>query len=121
MEKLTIQEDEVMRRIWQVGRCTVKDIMAKFDDPKPPYTTIASVVKNLVRKGYVKALSFVNPYIYAPAVEEEEYKRMFMGNVVRNFFENSYADVVSYFVREQKISPDELKDIINRIENGEEQ
>ena len=42
MEKLTMQEEEVMRWIWQIGPCFVKDILAKYPDPKPPYTTLAS-------------------------------------------------------------------------------
>lgn len=54
MEKLTMQEEEVMRLIWQIGPCFVKEILAKYADPKPPYTTLASIVKNLERKKYVK-------------------------------------------------------------------
>ena len=53
MEKLTMQEEEVMLNIWELEECFVKDILAKFPDPKPPYTTVASVVKNLERKHYV--------------------------------------------------------------------
>ncbi|MDR0537479.1 MAG: BlaI/MecI/CopY family transcriptional regulator [Tannerellaceae bacterium] len=119
MEKLTAQEDEVMRRIWQYNAGSVKEIRAKFPEPQPPYTTIASVVKNLERKGYVKVVSFGNSYVYSPLISESDYKQMFMGNVVRNYFENSYKDMVSYFVKERKISPEELKDIIDRIEKGE--
>lgn len=51
MEKLTIQEEEVMLHIWSMGECFVKDIVAKFPEPKPPYTTVASIVTNLKRKG----------------------------------------------------------------------
>lgn len=55
MEKLTIQEEEVMLYIWSMGNCFVKDIVAKFPEPRPPYTTVASIVNNLKRKGYVAA------------------------------------------------------------------
>ena len=55
MEKLTIQEEEVMIYIWELENCFVKEIVAKFEPPAPPYTTIASIVKNLERKGYVTA------------------------------------------------------------------
>ena len=60
MEKLTIQEEEVMLHIWSMGECFVKDIVAKFPEPKPPYTTVASIVNNLKRKGYVTAKRFGN-------------------------------------------------------------
>lgn len=121
MKKLTEQEEEVMIYIWEIGACFVKDIVACFPDPQPPYTTIASVVKNLERKGYVKATRYGNTYQYAPLVNEEEYKHTFMNGVVRNYFENSYKELVTFFAREQKISADELKDIIRLIEKGKEE
>ena len=68
MEKLTIQEEEVMLHIWSMGECFVKDIVAKFPEPKPPYTTVASIVNNLKRKGYVTAKRFGNTYQYTPVV-----------------------------------------------------
>ena len=95
MEKLTMQEEEVMRLIWQIGPCFVKDILAKYDDPRPPYTTLASIVKNLERKKYVKNKRYGNTYEYTPLIPESEYKRTFMSGVVRNYFEDSYKEMVS--------------------------
>lgn len=83
MEKLTIQEEEVMLHIWSMGECFVKDIVAKFPEPKPPYTTVASIVNNLKRKGYVTAKRFGNTYQYTPVVKQSEYKRTFVSGVVR--------------------------------------
>ena len=120
MERLTHQEEEVMRRIWRSGPCFVKDIQAQYKEPKPPYTTLASVVKNLQRKKYVKAKRYGNTYEYTPIIEEEEYKKTFMSGVVQNYFRNSYKELVSFFAKEQKISPNELQDIINMIEKGED-
>ena len=84
MEKLTMQEEEVMIYIWELESCYVKDIVAKFEQPTPPYTTVASIVKNLERKKYVKAQRVGNTYLYTPAIKESEYKRSFMSGVVRN-------------------------------------
>lgn len=120
MEKLTIQEEEVMRWIWQIGPCFVKDVLAKYADPKPPYTTLASIIKNLERKKYVKSKRYGNTYEYTPLIEEGEYKRTFMSHVVHNYFENSYKEMVSFFAKEQKISTDDLKEIIDMIEKGRE-
>lgn len=120
MEKLTIQEEEVMIYIWELGNCFVKDIVAKFPEPQPPYTTIASVVKNLERKGYVLPKRIGNTYQYSPAIKEQDYKRTFMSGVVQNYFENSYKEMVTFFAREQKISTDDLKEIISLIEKGKE-
>ena len=64
MERLTRQEEDVMRWIWQIEPCFIKDILAKYEEPKPPYTTLASIVKNLERKKYVKAKRYGNTYEY---------------------------------------------------------
>ena len=95
MEKLTIQEEEAMIYIWELGSCFVKDIVAKYSQPAPPYTTVASIVKNLERKQYVTAARVGNTYQYTPAIRESEYKRTFMSGFVRNYFENSYKEMVS--------------------------
>ena len=73
MEKLTYQEEEAMRFIWNLGPCFVKDIVTCYDEPKPPYTTVASIVNNLKRKGYLKAERFGNTYRYTPLVKMKAY------------------------------------------------
>ena len=85
MEKLTMQEEEVMLYIWELKECFVKDILARFSEPKPPYTTVASIVKNLERKQYVKPTRVGNTYRYTPLIRESEYKRTFMSGFVRNY------------------------------------
>lgn len=120
MEKLTMQEEEAMIYIWDLGDCFVKDVVAKYKKPHPPYTTVASIIKNLERKEFVKAKRFGNTYQYSPLIKESEYKKSFMNNVVRNYFENSYKEMVSFFAKDQKISTDELKEIISMIEKGKE-
>lgn len=119
MEKLTIQEEEVMLHIWSMNGGVVKDIVNKYPEPLPPYTTIASVVKNLERKGYVSARKVGNTYLYCPIIDEETYKRHFMNGVVRNYFENSYKQMVSFFAQEEKISAKDLKEILRLIENNQ--
>ena len=83
MDKLTQQEEEVMLYIWSLKECFVKDIVAKFPEPQPPYTTVASIVNNLKRKGYVEAKRYGNTYMYTPLIRQSEYKRTFIGGVVR--------------------------------------
>ena len=118
MEKLTNQEETVMLHIWQLKECVVKDIINEMDDPKPPYTTVASIVRNLEQKGYLNAKKYGNVWVYSPKVEEDDYKKVFMSDVVKSYFENSYKELVSFFVKEEKISPDELQEIIQMIERG---
>lgn len=121
MERLTQQEEEVMLHIWNIGNCYVKDIVKRYPEPQPPYTTIASIVNNLKRKGYLEAKRYGNTYMYTPIILQSEYKRKFMGGVVQNYFSNSYKEMVSFFAREQKLSTDDLKEIIDLIEKGKEE
>ena len=118
IEKLSIQEEEVMRCVWQLGRCNIKAIVDLLPLPTPPYTTVASVVGNLKRKGYVIAQRKGNGFEYMPAVKEKDYKRHFVSGFVRDYFKNSFREMVSSFAQEEKISPDELKGIIDEIEKG---
>ena len=120
MEKLTVQEEEVMQRIWQLGSCTVKQILGELGTPPPPYTTVASVVNNLKRKDFVNQEQRGNTYVYSPAIPEEKYKQHCMSRFVRVYFSNSFKDMVSFFAKEEKLSSEDLQDIIDQIERGNE-
>lgn len=116
MEKLTIQEEDAMLAVWKTGEGNVKLFMEAMTPPVPPYTTVASTIKNLEKKGYLSSRMIGNAYLYAPAISEEAYKQKFMGNVVKDYFENSYKELVSFFAQKNKISADELREIIGLIE-----
>lgn len=116
MEKLTIQEETAMQIIWDMGKGFIKDYLEGYPDPRPPYTTLASIVKNLERKGFVKGKKYGMIIEYTPVITEKAYKKKFMNGFVKDYFENSYKELVSFFVKEKKIDPDELKEIIEMIE-----
>ncbi len=117
MTKLTAQEEEVMIAIWQTGEGHIKAFMQKMQNPGP-YTTIASTVKNIERKGYITSKLYGNVYVYKPLISREEYKKKFMGNVVKDYFSNSYKELVSFFVDNKKLSTKELKEIVDMIDKG---
>jgi BlaI family penicillinase repressor len=117
MEKLSKQEEEAMQAVWQFGKGFIKDFLELLEEPKPPYTTLASTIKNLERKGFVKSEKLGNSYRYAAVMPEEEYKKKFMSGFVSDYFQNSYKDLVTFFANEKKISAHELKEIIKLIEN----
>lgn len=116
MEKLTKQEEEVMLLIWKLECCTVKQVLELIPEPKPPYTTLASTINNLKRKGYLNAEQKGVTYIFTPNIRQSEYKKEFMTGFVGDYFKNSFREMVSFFAKEQKITPEELKDIIREIE-----
>ena len=117
MEKLTPAEEQAMRAIWKVGEGNIKSYLDRMDD-SPPYTTLASTIRNLERKGYLESRSVGNVYLYKPSVTEEEYKKTFVSGLVKNYFANSYKELVNFFVEQKKLSPKELKEIIDMIEKG---
>ncbi|MEG0992709.1 MAG: BlaI/MecI/CopY family transcriptional regulator [Bacteroidales bacterium] len=116
MEKLTNNEEDAMRAIWQLKGGFIKDFLEVMPEPRPPYTTLASVVKNLERKGYLTTKRVGNTYFYTPAIEEADYKRKFMSGFVSNYFANSYKEMVSFFAKEEQLSSDDLKEILDLIE-----
>ena len=116
MEKLTPQEEQAMLAVWKTGEGNIKSVMENMDE-HPPYTTVASTVKNLEKKGYVSGRMLGNAYLYKAVVSEEEYKKKFMGSVVKEYFDNSYKEMVNFFVEQKKLSAKELKEIIDMIES----
>lgn len=118
MEKLTIQEEEAMLSIWRLDGGFIKEILDNLKGEQVPYTTLASTIKNLERKGYVKSVKYANAKRYEPVISAQEYKAGFMNNFVGDYFKNSYKEMVSFFVKEQKLSPDELAEIMNMIKNN---
>lgn len=116
MKKLTIQEEEAMQAVWKTGKGFIKDFLELYPDPKPPYTTLASIIKKLEIKGFVKGKKYGTVCEYRPAISESEYARKFLSGFVKDYFKNSYKELVASFVKQKKLSPDELRSIIRMIE-----
>lgn len=119
MEKLTQQEEIAMLSIWKTSGGFVKDFLEVHPAPQPPYTTLASTVKNLEKKGYLQSRKIGNVYEYQPIIAESEYKQKFMSGFVKDYFENSYKNLVTFFAKEKKISSEELKEIVKMIEKNQ--
>ena len=111
MDRLTPQEENVMLHVWQLNECAIKDVVDKMEEPKQPYTTIASIFNNLERR-------FGNVKVYKPKITEAAYKRHFLSDVVKSYFDNSYKELVSFFAKEQKISAEDLNEIVRLIEKS---
>ena len=120
MEKLSYQEEEAMLAVWKTGEGNVKLFLENMPSAGTPYTTLASTIKNLEKKGYLSGRLIGNAYLYKPLVPEDEYKKKFMSGFVRDYFDNSYKELVNFFVEEKKLSAGELKEIIALIEKSGE-
>lgn len=116
MQKLTNKEEEIMHIIWKLEKGFVKDVMAEITENKPHYNTLSTIIRNLEEKGYVSYHAYGKTHQYYPIVSKEAYKKRFMSTAIENYFNNSYKNVVSFFAKEEKISIEELREIIALIE-----
>ncbi len=119
MKKLTRKEEEVMKIFWKLEKAFVKDIVEEYDDPKPHYNTISSLVRLLQDKGIIGYKQYGNTYLYFPLISKEEYRKSFMKQVVSDYFDNSYKSAVAFFVKEKGLSPAELEELIKLIKEQE--
>lgn len=108
-----------MQAVWKTGEGSIKQFLENMPSAGTPYTTLASTVKNLEKKEYLASRMVGNTYLYKPLISEDEYKKKFMNGFVRDYFANSYKDLVNFFIEEKKLSAKELKDIIDLIEKGD--
>lgn len=119
MELLTPQEENVMLYVWKLKECAIKDVWEMMDDPKPPYTTLASIFKNLETKEYVRIKRFGNVKVFYPKISKSAYQRHFMSGMVKSYFNDSFKEMVTFFAKEQELTKDDLAEIIDLIEKGE--
>lgn len=118
MKKLTRKEEEIMNHFWNKGAMFVKELIELYEDPKPHFNTMSTMVRTLEANGYVSHKAYGNTYQYFPVVTREEYAGSSFMGIISSYFNNSYLSAVSTLVKEEKISLDELKELINQIENG---
>ena len=118
MEKLTNKEEEIMKILWKLEKAFVKEIMAEMQGEQPHYNTLSTIVRNLEDKKYVAHEAFGNTHRYYPIVTKEAYRKRFVNASIADFYDNSYKNLVSFFAKEEKISVEELKEIIDLIEKN---
>lgn len=116
--QLTKGEEEVMQVLWELEKGTVNDIIARMPDPKPKYTTVATFIKILENKEFVRHEAVGKGFVYYPAVAKEEYARTVVGNLLASYFDGSMSNMVSFFSRQEKISMRELDEIMEIVEKA---
>jgi predicted transcriptional regulator len=116
MEQLTPQEEQLMLYVWERGKGFVKDFRNMYPgDQKPPYTTVATIMKKLETKDYVSSRLYGNTYEYRPKIKQDKYKSQYVANAVSSFFQNSYKEMVTFFAKEEKLTEKDLDEIIRMI------
>lgn len=117
MEPITPNEEQVMHLLWQLEKALIREILNLLPDPKPPYTTLASVIKQLENKGYVDHKSYGKTNEYYPLISKSQYQRKSLNSLVKNYFDGSAQNMLSFMVKENKISDQDIQELQKLIEN----
>lgn len=119
MKSLTAKEEEIMNFFWKRGSLFVREILDCYGEPKPHFNTLSTIVRGLEEKGYLSHLSFGKTYQYYPVITSKEFRKGTLKSVIGKYFNSSYLGVVSSLVKEEEISLDELKKLIEEVENAD--
>jgi len=106
-----------MQVLWKLKKGFVKDILEHFDEPKPAYNTVSTIVRILQDKGFVDHKAYGRTHEYFPVVSKNDYSKMHLNVFVKDYFSNSFEKMVSFFAKEKSISVKEMGEIMKIMED----
>ncbi len=112
MKELTRAEEQIMHVLWALKKAYVKDIIERLPSPKPAYNTVSTIVRILEKKGFVDHEAFGKTHLYRPLVAKEDYTQAFLKHFVKDYFGDSYQELVSCFARDRNLTVSELEEIL---------
>lgn len=115
MTRLNSKEETVMQILWRMKRAFTKEILAEMPEPKPPITTLSSIVKKLQKEGMIGFEAFGRTHRYFPILQKEEYRKSAFQRLMKNYFSNSPEQLLSFFVEEEKLEEQDLDELLNQI------
>jgi predicted transcriptional regulator len=111
MKRLTKAEEQIMQILWDIEKGFVKDIIEHLPDPKPAYNTVSTIVRILEKKGFVSHRALGNSHRYYPTIAKKDYTEAYMNSIIKNYFSDSFKEMVSFFTRDTDMSIEELEEI----------
>ncbi|MBT3386209.1 MAG: BlaI/MecI/CopY family transcriptional regulator [Prolixibacteraceae bacterium] len=117
MKTLTKAEEQIMQIMWDLKEGVIKQVVDNFNEPKPAYTTVATVLKVLGKKGFVSFRKIGNTYLFSPAVSKKEYTKVQFSTLLKNYFNGSFPKMATFFANENNISIKELEEMLKITEN----
>ena len=121
MVTLTKAEERIMQILWDLKKGFIKDIQEQFPKPQPPYNTISTIVRVLVKKEIVSYKSYGGSYQYFPLITREEYRSDQMGRLMNNYFGNSLKEVVNFLSEKRDLDVNELDEALKMLEDLKKQ
>ncbi len=115
MKNLTKAEEQIMQVIWRLEKAFLREILDELPAPKPHSNTVATIIKILTDKEFVGVTVFGRTHQYSPLVSKEVYSKSSMKSLVKGYFEGSFSNAVSFMVKENNISLDELEILLKQL------
>ncbi|MCR4995386.1 MAG: BlaI/MecI/CopY family transcriptional regulator [Bacteroidales bacterium] len=117
---LTNSEFQIMHHLWNLPHQSgyAGDILKCYEEPKPAYTTIATFLKILVQKGFIKSTKKDGKIFYTPRITRAQYAEIALGEIKTYYFEDSKMDMLLFFVRQSNLSQEEKEQLIQSIQNA---
>ena len=119
MKSLTQAEEEIMQILWRLENAFVKEIVEEYDDPKPAYNTISTLIRIMEKKGFVGFDAFGKSHRYFPLINKEEYSKKYLNRFVDRYFSGSYKDLVSFFAKEKEMTVRDLEKLLDELKKGQ--
>jgi len=116
MKELTKAEEQVMQYLWDMDRGFLKDIVERYPEPRPAYTTISTVIRVLVKKGFIGYRTFGKSHEYYPVILRKEYFRKHVKSMIADHFGGSAVDFASFFAGDRELDLTELEEIRQLID-----
>ena len=117
MQKLAKREEQIMQVFWTLEKAFIKEVIPELPEPKPHYNSVATMVKILEDKGFLDHEVVGNIFRYFPIISKADYQKHAMKDIVSQYFDNSYPNMLAFFAKEQKLSEQELNDILTIIKS----
>ena len=118
MKQLTKAEEQVMQVVWKLKEGFIRDIMEAMPSPKPHQNTVATILKILGDKEFIGIRVFGRQHQYFPLVSKEVYSRATMKTLVKSYFGGSFSEAVSFMVKENNISLEDLEALLSQLKKG---
>ena len=115
MKTLTKAEEQVMQALWKLGSAFLRDVVEAMPAPRPHQNTVATLLKILIEKEFVSVNVIGRQHEYFAVVSKEDYSKRTMKQLVKGYFEGSFSNVVSFLVKENNISVEELESLLQQI------
>jgi len=113
---LTNAEEQIMKLLWRLDKAFIRDLLNEFPDPKPAPTTVLTLLKRMIDKGFVSYKLYGNSREYYPMIKKTDYFSDHINELIKDFFNNSTAQFASFFTNETDMNQDELKELRDLVD-----